>query len=265
MRVLAYGAGVQSTTALVLSVLGKEGVPPIQCAIFADTGDEPAWVYETLRFYSAWAHDRGVPVLTVSRGRISDDMRKTKAGGGRWASIPVFTAGPSGAGPLRRQCTREYKIDVIEQKIRRSLGLRKYQKCRTAVELILGISFDESRRARPNRKPWLTNIFPLIEAGLTRKDCIELLQKLELPVPKKSSCVFCPYHKDTFWRELKRNHPREWDKVVEVDRLVRNMTKAGVEHPTFLHRSLKPIDEIDFEAQKELFPILDCDEGYCGI
>jgi len=265
MRVLAYSAGVQSTTALVLSVLGKNGVPPIQCAIFADTGDEPAWVYETLRFYSAWAAERGVPVLTVSRGRISDDMKKTKEEGRRWASIPAFTAGPKGAAPLRRQCTREYKIDVIEKLIRKQLGLRKYQKCRTTVELILGISLDESQRARPNRKPWLRNIFPLIDAGLTRRDCIQALIALGLPFPKKSACVFCPYHSDRFWRDLKVNYPQEWKRVVEADQLVRNMTKAGVERPAFLHRSLKPINEIDFEAQQELFPILDCDEGYCGL
>jgi len=215
---------------------------------------------------------RGVPVLTVSRGCISYDLKKTKEGKVRFASIPAFTVGADGRAaplrrqwPLRRQCTREYKIDVIEQKVRERLGLRKYQKCRTRVELILGISLDESQRARPNRKPWLRNIFPLIDAGLTRRDCIQALVALELPFPKKSSCVFCPYHSDRFWRDLKLNYPKEWGRAVEMDNLVRNMTKAGVRRPAFLHRSLKPLEQIDFEAQGELFPVLDCEEGYCGL
>jgi len=41
----SLGAGVQSTALVVLSTLGLHGCPRADCAIFADTQDEPAWVY----------------------------------------------------------------------------------------------------------------------------------------------------------------------------------------------------------------------------
>jgi hypothetical protein len=46
MRTLSLGAGVQSTTLLLMSLDGT--LPKVDCAIFADTGWEPARVYEHL-------------------------------------------------------------------------------------------------------------------------------------------------------------------------------------------------------------------------
>lgn len=39
LKVLSLGAGVQSTTVLLMSWAGE--LPPLDCAIFADTGWEP--------------------------------------------------------------------------------------------------------------------------------------------------------------------------------------------------------------------------------
>ncbi|MDD9996043.1 MAG: hypothetical protein OXS35_09940 [Dehalococcoidia bacterium] len=43
----------------------------------------------------------------------------------------------------------------------------------TVVELWLGISADEFSRARPARERWMRNRYPLIEAGMSRQDCID--------------------------------------------------------------------------------------------
>ena len=45
---LSLGAGVQSSALLVLSCT-DDRVPKPDVAIFADTGDEPAWVYDYLK------------------------------------------------------------------------------------------------------------------------------------------------------------------------------------------------------------------------
>lgn len=49
--------------------------------------------------------------------------------------------------------------------------------------------------------------------------------------------------------DLKRNHPDEWQKAVEFDRAIRNMSNSGVRNPVFLHRSLLPLDKVDFEGR----------------
>ena len=124
-------------------------------------------------------------------------------------------------------------------------------------------------RVRDSRTSWITNSYPLIDAGMRRCDCVKLLEELGLPVPKKSSCVFCPYHSDEYWAELKQDHPEEFNKAVQFDRAIRNMTKSGVRNPVYLHRSLRPLDEIDLVARtrRPLFDrgMLDECDGMCGV
>lgn len=69
LRVLSLGAGVQSTTLALMAAHGEIGPMP-DCAIFADTGWEPAAVYEHL----AWLRSPNVlpfPVHIISGGPTS--------------------------------------------------------------------------------------------------------------------------------------------------------------------------------------------------
>ena len=75
--------------------------------------------------------------------------------------------------------------------------------------------------------------------------------------------MFCPYHNNAQWREIKQNYPKEWKKVMKVDKAVRDSSKRGLRDQLYLHRTLKPIDEAYLqEDQEDLFM---CEEGYCGI
>lgn len=71
---LSLGAGVQSTALVIMSVLGLHGCPQANAAIFADTQDEPAWVYRHLTLLAAWAADRGPPVHITTKGCPSRDV-----------------------------------------------------------------------------------------------------------------------------------------------------------------------------------------------
>ena len=78
---------------------------------------------------------------------------------------------------------------------------------------------------------------------------------------KKSSCVFCPYKSNRDWKEIKTQYPKEWKKVIKIDEKIRKGLPVKAE--AFLHRSLKPINEVYLqEDQEELFM---CEEGYCGL
>ncbi len=263
---LSLGAGVQSTALLVLSSLGLHGCPKADVAIFADTGDEPGWVYDHLERLKAWSP---IPIHVTSRGRLSRDVEDRLTGRKkRCAAIPAWTRGRDGKeAPLRRQCTREYKIEPLEKKVRDLLGYKKYQRNRHKVACLLGISTDEIGRMKASRTHWITNLFPLIDAGLSRDDCVSVIEDAGVPTPKKSACVFCPYHDDRYWADLKADHPDEFARAVAFDGVIRDMTRTGIEQPVFLHRSLRPLDEIDFAGRVGL-PVLDgfnaeC-EGMCG-
>ncbi len=259
---LSLGAGVQSTALYLASTRGVIGVPRAQVAIFADTGDEPEFVYQHLEELETWAwiHE-GIPIERVTAGHLSGDILGVGSQR-RFVSIPAFG---SRGGMLRRQCTREYKIEPIERHVRQEwLKLRKRQRAKDRVACMLGISIDEVSRMKPSRRPWITNLFPLVQIGWDRNACRKYIKEVGLEVPRKSSCVFCPYHSDSYWRDLKKNFPVEWETACQFDDAIRGKGMRGIVDPMYVHRSRLPLREVDLnEDQADMFDE-EC-EGYCGV
>ena len=270
LRVLSLGAGVQSTTMALMAAHSEVGPMP-DCAIFADTGWEPAAVMDHL----AWLMSPNVlpfPIHIVSDGNIRDNLLAA-ASGNRWASIPAFTrsvrrTGRVDIGMIRRQCTGDYKIVPIRRKVRELAGLtRKRSPKLPVVEQWIGISTDEIIRMKPSFQPWQVNRWPLIERRMSRQDCLAWLKRHGYPIPPKSSCIGCPFHSDAMWRQIRDEDPDAWFDAVDVDRAIRSGLR-GIRGEVFLHRSAIPLDEADLSTeadrgQLDLFGN-DC-EGMCGV
>lgn len=268
---ISLGAGLQSTYLYLASTLGLDDVPEADLAVFADTGDEPAWVYEQLERIKKWGMENGGPPIHVAqKGVLSESIVDKQEAGERSVSVPLYTIGVDGAreGMLRRQCTREFKVEPIEKFVRTHIGYKPRQRIKESVRCLLGISIDEVQRMRPSRVKWITNAYPLVEAGIERRRCGALVQEITgWPEPKKSACVYCPYRSDWEWAEMKDEHPDEFAKAVEFDENIRDMTMGGVERPAFVHRSCVPLSEAKFDSgaggQGDLFGE-EC-EGMCGL
>lgn len=65
-RYLSLGAGIQSSTCLLLAIQGK--IPPFDAAVFADTGWEPTAVYTHLDRLERLAATAGIPLVRVRTG-----------------------------------------------------------------------------------------------------------------------------------------------------------------------------------------------------
>lgn len=245
--VLSLGAGVQSTALYFMSALGLHGCPKADFAVFADTGDEPAWVYAQVERLRAWGGTI-IPIHTATAGTLSVETLRRKRGERRsMATIPAFVKHPTGkAGMLPRQCTRDFKIRPIQRKIKQLLGLRPRQVVRVPVIQMLGISTDEADRMKPSGIPWITIAHPLIEANLSKSDCVTLIQSLGFPLPQKSACRFCPYHDDAYWYDLKTAHPEEFAQAVAFDEAIRDLTGSRIKYPVYLHNSLIPLRDVTF-------------------
>ena len=269
MRVLSLGAGVQSTTLVLMAAHGEIGPMP-DCAIFADTGWEPS----TVREHLAWLMSGNVlpfPVHIVSNGNIRADLLRAGSGE-RWASIPAFTRTVKRnhieIGMIRRQCTKDYKIVPIRRKVRELAGLyRKRSPSVPVVEQWIGISFDEAIRMKPSFEDWQVNRWPLIEQGMTRQDCLRWLERHGYPLPPKSSCVGCPFHSDDMWRHIRDHDPQGWDEAVTIDRAIR-VGLRGIRGEVFLHRSAVPLDAADLSTPEDhgQFDMFgnEC-SGLCGV
>ena len=138
--------------------------------------------------------------------------------------------------------------------------------------MLMGISMDEVFRIKPNRVKYIENIYPLIDLKMYREDCISWMQDNKYPKPPRSACTFCPYHNDKEWAKIKENK-EEWAEVVAMDKAIRNQeqNKKQVKEnyigdQFFLHRSTKPIDEIDFDKSDNQIDFFnDVCEGGCGL
>jgi hypothetical protein len=274
---LSLGGGVQSSALLVCSALGLHGVPKADVAIFADTGDEIKDTYDHIDWLEAWAKPHGIPLHRVSQGHLGKELvgEKKMARRGVHVSIPAFTAGDvASEGVLRRQCTKEYKLEPIRREVRRVLGFQKGERIagKKRARALIGISLDEAIRMKESRDKWVANTYPLVDARITRQGCERILREHVVPIPVKSACRFCPYHDDSYWKWLKEQRPGEFEQAAVTDDKIRDLTRAGVERPVFLHRSCKPLREIDFDERiKGHRDQMDLDgfgnecEGMCGV
>lgn len=278
IRVLSLGAGVQSTTLALLAV--EKVFPKPDAAIFADTGWEPAAVYEHLDRLADRLAEAGIPLHRVSKGNLRDDSLDP---GHRYASVPYFVRNPNGTeGMGRRQCTSEYKLAPINRKVRELLGaappqFRRVPKGRVAEQWI-GFSTDEVYRVSDKfGVSYLRPRYPLLELGMSRKDCERWLRARGWGDTVKSACTGCPYHGNAQWRDMRDNRPDEWADAVAFDEAIRKGGARGLppNGEAFLHRSrvplaIAPIDRVTRtewgERQGDLFDLLaeEGDPDGCG-
>ena len=332
LHILNLGAGVQSSYLYLASAHGE--LQPFDYAICSDTQDEFGAAHRRQglpdpegSFYahlewlgtqaayldsssplvrSSACGGKGAPILVRTRGQISADlMREKNSSGQRFASIPAYTAATEGGeeGQIRRQCTKEYKVEVIEGTIRHEiLGLAPG--CRvpkgTTVHQYIGISWDERSRAfdiarrfettvfeessqenlfddeptvisvttgRKQKASWRVH-FQLIEDGrqITRADC-QVGLRLWVPYEVNgSACVECPYTDDPTWAEHMAE-PTTRAELIMIDtgiRLPGAVVNRNLDQKLYLHRECRPIDQIDFGRVNQNGFAFEC-EGGCGL
>lgn len=260
MRILSLGAGVQSSTVLLLGCRGEER---IDAAIFADTGWEPAAVYAHLAWLETQAQAAGIPVYRVSAGNLRADALDPAH---RFVSLPLYTLGADGReGMLRRQCTKEYKIAPIRKQAKALGATAKHP-----ATLLMGISTDEALRMRDSNVRYIQHGYPLIDRRWNRADCVRWLAAHYQRAAPRSACIGCPYRRDREWGALP---PSEWADAVAFDAAIRTVVpQQGRKStlPVFLHRSLRPLSEVDLRTPQEQGQLAldgfgeEC-TGMCGV
>lgn len=175
-------------------------------------------------------------------------------------------------GMGRRQCTNEYKLSPIRRKVRELLGakapdFRTVPRGKTC-DLWIGFSVDEVQRANRRRDSdgvsYVSIDYPLLDLGMSRKDCDRWLRARGWGDTAKSACIGCPYHGNRQWRELRDNNPEEWRDAVAFDEALRDGSRMAylMRGSAFLHRSRLPLAEAPIdrvtrgewrEAQTDLF------------
>ena len=239
-HILSFGGGINSVALMV--VLLEEGCP-LDGAVFADTGGEVPETYEYLATAKEYLAGHDVPLTIVTkRGRTlyetSWDRRVFPSSIWRWS-------------------TRDYKITPIH---------RHYRSLDSHINQYLGIAWDEIHRMKDSRVKYVTNLYPLIDRGFTRADCVAIIEEAGLPIPQRSSCFFCPFNSVDRWRWLYETHPELFDKAVALEERSKHFPSQRLTDQAFRERtdiSLRSLAQIFAEGGQ--LPVLPAVEQQpCG-
>jgi len=266
-NVVSYGGGTQSTAMILMALNGEFEYMP-DFGVWADTGAEPQYIYDYVYYFIDYVKEKyDFDIFTTIHKEglekhILTKPKKSRKGNFYTSSVPPFyTLSANGKkGMLMRQCTSDYKINplkkLINSKLERGEPYRKW----------IGISFDERSRMRISPEKKVTNYYPLVDKYIRRNDSIKYVIEQGLKPPQRSSCYFCPFHRDEYWQWLKDYHIDEFNKACWFEKETQDIMET--QDMVYLHSSCKPLGEVKFndENQLNMFPhLIDECAGECGI
>ena len=260
---VAWGGGVDST-AMVLEMVSRG--EPIDMVLFADTYSERPWTYETVRIFSAWLEERGIPYQRVfyQAKRFGDNMPYR----GLLENCLVNGTLPSiafgfGSCSLKNKVAPQNKFtENWEPAVTAWRQGLKITKC-------IGYDCSPADQKRYAEREGYSDDkyeyrYPLRAWGWTRKECEERIAAEGLPQVKKSACFFCTATKPAELHEYEpellriivlmeaRAKPRLktteglWRKAVKG---VRGGTPRPGDMTTYIReQGLLPEDEVDYIA-----------------
>jgi len=263
IRAFSFGGGVQSTAALVLQAQGEIDFPLF---IFANVGDDSEHP-DTLAYFNEvhvpYAAEHDIELVEV---------KKTWGDGSQYSllqnmerlpkTIPIPGYLESGK-PWRRACTASWKIETIIKELKRR-GATKDDPALSG----LGISTDEIQRVRTNEPPTTATpqqlVYPLIDLGLSRRDCEDITKQAGLPPAPRSACWFCPFHSTTYWHNLADDRPDLFAAAVKLEDDLSKRAQVAVGSKMRLGRK-GPLRSIVAQGRLSFDPEgpAECDSGNC--
>ncbi len=267
VRTFSYGGGWQSTAALVLAAGGELDY---RVFVFANVGEDSEYP-GTL----AYLHQVAIPFAAAQGLELHEVHRRRRDGtpetlygrltrpGSR--SLPIPVRMPDTGAPGTRSCTVDFKIRVIAR-WQRAHGATPAAPAVTA----LGITLDEIGRARTDSGiPHQVLAYPLLDLGLRRADCPAIITGAGLPMPPKSACWFCPYHRPSQWQRMQREEPELFAQACDLEALLNQRRRELGRDPVYLTRFGRPLGEV-FAARQGVLTdshgatdLEVCESGYC--
>jgi hypothetical protein len=237
--VISYGGGVQSTALVVLAMRERWPIDEIVHVDLLDA-ESPATREYVARFREWLQREYRRDITVIERDLYGDMLARP-------GFTPVPWHGRREKFMLKRQCTREYKVQPLQRYLYdRYPGER--------IGLMLGISVDEYHRMRDSSAARIEHVYPLVDRRLTRRQCREIVERAGLAVPWKSSCWFCPYRSSVSQWALVRRYPDLVGMAWELEDRINT------------ERRLRGRDEIvvlrvDMSVEQDDF----CEAGFCDV
>lgn len=266
LRLFSNGGGVQSMAGLILSARGEIDFPT---HVFSNVGakaENPATLAYVHEVAIPYAQRHGIEFVVTGRvfqrgeraGQPEDLYERLTREGSRSLPIPV-RMNDTGA-PGTRSCTADFKIKVLSRFAKMRGATRE-----APARVGLGISLDEWERMRTDSgEAYQVLEYPLIDLRMTRDMCAALIEREGLPVPPKSSCYFCPFHRPSTWMRMRVEEPELFERAADLEALLNERRAMLGKDPVWLTRFRKPLREaIGHQGMLDLEIGDACESGYC--
>jgi len=190
---ISFGAGVNSVAMSILLIdEGWHGA-----VVFADTGCEWPETYEYMDYFNReFIKKKGLDDIVILgsefRGTVPSRDSRTLI-----EFCEYYRVTPMGRS---RWCTVGWKHEILAM----------YAKVNDISVTHVGIASDESRRCR-------SLSYPLVERGITRAGCVDIISNAGLVVPSKSGCYICPFQSRARTIELYRKHPDLFERAARLE------------------------------------------------
>ncbi len=231
--ILAYGGGLNST-AMVIDLINKKF--PIDYVVFADPGFERPETYDFINnHFLKWMTDHRVKFVTVARYKDGKRQKITD----------YFIDQNRVPDQVYRDCTIRHKIENIHKFYSRQL------KTKYVVEY-MGIHAEEQRRVRASHESWIHKCYPLVEFGIGKKECEDIIRGEGLPIPVKSGCPNCFANNRATYYKLYKEHPDMFDKSIEIEEsFLKYKEDKGLKPFYYMRIDGKPMRLLDLKKQFE--------------
>jgi len=209
-RFISFSGGVESTTMCILYGKGST-------AIWSDTGSEHKEMYDRMDLVEQKLKDLHNGDFELIRYKPSVKHKGETYLGLEDLAV-AYNFLPSGQS---RYCTRFFKSEAVD-KILSDKG---------ECELMIGFNADEQgREGSLEKMPNVSYTYPLIEAGLTRDDCEEILNIHGLhpnfPVYMlRGGCRICFFKSEKEYKALCILNPLEFDEIIELEEKIQDKRK----------------------------------------
>lgn len=189
-ELLSYGGGVNSTALAIVAIEdGWRGE-----IVFSDTGCEWPETYCYMDYFEReYLAPRGMSVTRLGPRQVHASDKS------QGENTLIEYCERRGICPMAaaRWCTINWKSGPLE----------RYAAGRSQM---IGICADEAHRVRGRN-------CPLVDLGIDRRGCIEIIQRAGLDVPQKSGCYICPFQRPSQWRELWQRHPELYERAERLE------------------------------------------------
>ena len=200
MIVCWWSGGITSAVACKKAIEKWDATP-----VYIETGSHHP---DTLRFKVDCEKWYGKEIFTIQTSKYLDHFDVIDKDN--------YVNGPAGA-----RCTLMLKRRVREV----------WEKTQDITGYVWGFESGAKEEGRADRiktgQPKYQHFFPLIEEGLSKKDCIAIVQSVGIEIPMmyklgftNNNCVGCVKGGMAYWNLVRKHFPEQFDKMAKLERKV---------------------------------------------